>query len=133
MAVDEARRSRLYERLARAIGPDEATTMFELLPPAGTDLATRADIDMVDQRFEAVDRRFEAVDRRFDAVDHRFDAIDQRFESLEGELREMRADLRGLRGEVTAAISTQSRAVVLGVLTATVSIGGLTAVFSQLF
>jgi hypothetical protein len=56
---------------------------------------------------------------RVDGHDDRFDRIDRSLEQL--------------RGEVTAAITAQSRAVVLGVLTATVSIAGLSAVFARLF
>ncbi len=33
MAVDEARRSALFQAVARAVGKDHAVTMFELLPP----------------------------------------------------------------------------------------------------
>jgi hypothetical protein len=97
IAVDEGRRSRSYERLAEAIGRDEAVTIFELLPPPDTDLATRADLD--------------EVCRRLDRIDD---------------------GLRDLRGEVVTAIAGQTRALVLGVLTATVSIGGLSVVFAQL-
>lgn len=104
MAIDEDRRSRSFERLAAAIGRDEAVTIFELLPPPRTELATRADVDVVDQRLDGIDQRLDRID----------DA------------------LRDLRGEVVTAIAGQTRALVLGVLTATVSIGGLTAVFSQL-
>lgn len=111
MAVDEDRRSRSFERLAAAIGRDEAVTLFDLLPPPRTELATRADLELVDQRFDAVDQRFDAVDQRLDRIEEA---------------------LRDLRGEVVTAIAGQTRALVLGVLTATVSIGGLTAVLSQL-
>jgi hypothetical protein len=58
MAVDERRRSGLFERLAATLGPDEATTMFDLLPPAGAELALRSDIADLDAR---IDRRFEQV------------------------------------------------------------------------
>jgi hypothetical protein len=115
MAVDEARRSRSYESLAAAIGRDEAVTIFELFPPPGGDLATRADVQVLDERFVAMERRF---DERFVAVDSRLDAIE--------------LQLRALRSDVTTAIAGQTRALVLGVLTATVSIGGLSAVFAQL-
>jgi 2-C-methyl-D-erythritol 2,4-cyclodiphosphate synthase len=76
MAVDEDRRSRSYERLAEAIGRDEAVTIFELLPPPRTELATRADLDRAFEgpafdastsastRRPAVRRRGSAVRRR---------------------------------------------------------------------
>jgi hypothetical protein len=143
MAVDEDRRSRSYERLAEAIGRDEAVTIFELLPPPQTDLATRADLDAlagriegrfvgVDQRFETIDQRFETIDRRFEAIDQRFEAIDQRFDGVDRRLDRLDEALRDLRHEVVTAIAGQTRALVLGVLTATVGIGGLSVVLAQL-
>jgi tetrahydromethanopterin S-methyltransferase subunit G len=136
MAVDEDRRSRSYQRLAEAIGRDEAVTIFELLPPSRTELATRADLEVFEGRFDAVDQRFDAVDQRFDAVDQRFDDlrrdIDHRVVEVHGRLDRIDDHLRDLRSEVVAAIAGQTRALVLGVLTATVSIGGLSAVLSQL-
>jgi hypothetical protein len=127
MAVDEARRSRSYERLAAAIGRDEAVTIFELFPPPGVDVATRADVQVLDERFVAMegrfDERFVAMERRFD---ERFAAVDRRLDAIE-------LELRALRSDVTTAIAGQARTMVLGVLTATVSIGGLSAVFAQLF
>jgi tetrahydromethanopterin S-methyltransferase subunit G len=118
MAVDDDRRSRSFARLAEVIGRDEAVTIFEMLPPQGTDLATRADLGTLDRRFEQVDRRFEQVDQRFERIDHRLDRIE--------------TALHDLRGEVLTAVAGQTRSLVLGVLTATVSIGGLSALLAQL-
>ncbi|MEX0836624.1 MAG: hypothetical protein WD010_11060 [Nitriliruptor sp.] len=130
MAVDEARRSRAYESMAAAIGRDEAVTIFELLPPPEVDLATRGDLRVLEERFVAMEQRF---DERFRAVDQRFAAVDRRLDAMDETLRDIRGDLRGLRSNVTHAIAGQTRALVLGVLTATVSIGGLSVVFAQLF
>jgi DNA anti-recombination protein RmuC len=87
MAVDERRRSQLYERLAGAVGEEAAGTMFELLPPPQTELATTADLERLERkmehRFELVGQRFEQVDQRFEQVDQRFEQVDQRFDHLE--------------------------------------------------
>jgi tetrahydromethanopterin S-methyltransferase subunit G len=122
MAVDEDRRSRSYERLAEVIGGDEAVTIFELLPPSRTELATRADLAAFAGRFDAVDQRFDDLGRD---IDHRFDEVHRRLDRIDDGLRD-------LRGEVVTAIAGQTRALVLGVLTATVGIGGLAVVFAQL-
>jgi hypothetical protein len=87
IAVDEGRRSRSYERLAEAIGRDEAVTIFELLPPPGSDVATRAELEALSQR---VDHGLAEVHRRLDRIDD---------------------GLRDLRGEVVTAIAGQTRAL----------------------
>jgi hypothetical protein len=68
MAIDERRRSQRYERLAGAVGEEAAGTMFELLPPPQTDLATIADLDRLERKME---HRFELADQRFEQVDQR--------------------------------------------------------------
>src|SRR5438874_12850677 len=46
MAVDEAARHRLYERLEQVLGTEEATILMEHLPPVGwADVATKRDLD----------------------------------------------------------------------------------------
>jgi hypothetical protein len=45
MAVDERARHQLFQRLEQVLGPDEATTLMETLPPVGhADLATKEDL-----------------------------------------------------------------------------------------
>jgi chromatin segregation and condensation protein Rec8/ScpA/Scc1 (kleisin family) len=141
MAVDERRRSELFERLAAALGPDQAATMFELLPPAGADLATRADVEAAEARlglrFEDVDRRFEDVDRRFEDVDRRFDAVDARFDQLElridDRLERLRAELlAAFRGELVTAVAGQTRAVVIASVATALSVTGAVAALAQL-
>jgi hypothetical protein len=46
MAVDERRRHRLFRRLEEVLGPDEAGTLMEHLPPMGWgDVARKSDIE----------------------------------------------------------------------------------------
>jgi hypothetical protein len=103
MAVDERRRSELYERLAAPIGPDQAATMFELLPPAGADVATREDLAAVEKRLE---QRMEGLEQR----------MDDRLERLRAEL------LAAFRGELVTAVSGQTRAVVTATITTALSV-----------
>ncbi len=46
MALDERARHELFLRLERALGPESAETLMELLPPVGwADVATKRDLD----------------------------------------------------------------------------------------
>jgi hypothetical protein len=138
MAVDERRRSQLYERLAGAVGEEAAGTMFELLPPPQTDLATTADLERlerkVDHRFELVDQRFEHLERHFD---ERFQQVDDRFTWLQREL-EARIDgardelLAAFRGELVTAVAGQTRAMLIAVVTTVAAVGGLALAMAQL-
>ncbi|WP_157042075.1 hypothetical protein [Nitriliruptor alkaliphilus] len=141
MAVDERRRSGLYARLAETLGTEGADTMFELLPPDRDELATRTDllvlrseIDVfrteVDGRFDQVDGRFAQVDGRFDQVDGRFDQLEQRLDDrFDGVRHEL---LAAFRGELVAAVSGQTRAIIVATAAATFGIGGLAVTLAQL-
>ena len=73
MAITEETRHHLYQALERQLGPEEAATLMEHLPPVGwADVATKSDLahletvmgmrmDMLEQRFAEVDRRFSIV------------------------------------------------------------------------
>ena len=46
MAISEESRHRLYSRLEEVLGPEDASTMMEHLPPVGwADVATKRDLD----------------------------------------------------------------------------------------
>lgn len=109
MAVDERRRHQLYEALAGLLGAEATATMMELLPPSGTEVATRADIDGLDQRFDHLEER-----------------IDDRIDALRGEL------LAAFRAELVTAVSGQTRAVIVATATATFGIAGLAVTLAQL-
>ena len=98
MAIDEANRHRLYQRLEAVLGPEETAVLMEYLPPVGwADVATKHDLaaleervalrfDLVDSRFERVDLRFEQIDRRLDQIDARLDQIDARLDHQFGQI-----------------------------------------------
>jgi predicted nuclease with TOPRIM domain len=96
MTVDETRRIELYEQLSVLVGAEATRTLFELLPPAGRDVATSDDIDHL-----ARDLRAEMTQLRSDL---RGEMTELRGD-LRGEMAELRGDLRGemteLRGEMT--------------------------------
>ena len=54
MAITEKSRHELYRRLEEILGPDEATTLMEHLPPVGwADVATKDDLHSLETRLEA--------------------------------------------------------------------------------
>ena len=137
MAIEERRRSELFRAMSQSLGEEPAVTMFELLPPPDTELATRRDLASIDQRFDAVDQRFDAIDQRFDAVGQRFDAIDQRFDAHRREI-DAKLDALGdellaaFRGELVTAVAGQTRAVIVATAMAVFGIGGLAVTLAQL-
>ena len=84
MKVDEVRSS-LRSQLEEAFGVDEATLLMD--GPAGgwDNLATKQDLDVLDQRIGGVEQRIDGLDRRFDAL-----------------TQSLRAEFSALRSEMTA-------------------------------
>jgi len=147
MSIDEQSRRELHDRLEEALGSAPAETLMASLPPQGwADVATKDDLARVEERFtvrlDAMDERFSA---RFDAMDERFgarfDAMDERFTArfdglserfdlkLESSANELRADFRG---EITAAITAQTRTVILALFGTLLSSGGLVLAAARL-
>ena len=84
MALDERARHELFLRLEQVLGADQAETLMEMLPPVGwPDVATKRDLDALEQR------------------------MDLRFEALENNL------LAEFRGELLATVGTQTRTLVI--------------------
>ena len=109
MVLDERSRHELYLRLQEVLGPEAATTLMEHLPPVGwADVATKRDLDALEQR---LDLRFDAVDLRSGALEERIDMrfaaleerIDLRSEALEHKL------MAAFRGELQTALTAQGR------------------------
>lgn len=83
MTITKDDRYHLHQQLEGALDERGATTMMELLPPVGwADVATKRDLDQLEERtelrFDKVDMRLQGVDQRFDQLDQRFDQLDQR-------------------------------------------------------
>jgi len=58
MAISEETRHRLYGRLEEVLGPEEATTLMEHLPPVGwADVATKRDLDVLEERIDSLGER----------------------------------------------------------------------------
>ncbi|MDP9405741.1 MAG: hypothetical protein M3O86_03945 [Actinomycetota bacterium] len=114
MAVDERARFELYERLEGALGTEAATTLLDHLPPVGwADVATKRDLDQLEQRTDA---RFEALESR---IDDRIEACEQRL-------------LAAFRGELVAAVVGQTRTTIFALAGTVVSVGGLVLAAARL-
>jgi hypothetical protein len=153
MSVDERRRSALFQAAAQALGEDHAVTMFELLPPPETDLATRADLDLLEERLGA---RMDGLAARMDGLDARVDRVESnlhariddvernlhaRLDAFEAGMRTEMALLReemlsAFRAELVSAIAGQTRgivvAIIAAIIAAVIGIGGLAVTLSQL-
>lgn len=97
MAITEKTRHELYRRLEETLGPDEANTMMELLPPVGwADVATKDDL-------RSLDLRVDAVATRLDASIHVLGA------DLRTEMANLGADLRTELANLTAEVHSTLR------------------------
>ncbi len=128
MVLDERARHELFLRLEQALGAVSAATLMEMLPPVGwADVATKRDLDALEQRMEL---RFVATQRDLGALEQRmelrFDAVDHRFEALEHKLlAAFRAELLGAVTAQTSVFAAQTRTLVLANLGAVLSMAGL--------
>lgn len=87
MVLDERARHNLFLRLEAVLGPAEASTLMEHLPPTGwADVATRRDLDALEERMNL---RFEHLDLRFEALEYKLQAT--------------------FRGELHSAITAQTK------------------------
>ncbi|CAN5774688.1 hypothetical protein BH23ACT2_BH23ACT2_14400 [soil metagenome] len=88
MAVTEESRHLLHQRLEERLGPSEAITLMEHLPPVGwADVATRRDLDQL----HALTVRDLAVVRS----------------ELKGEIGELRSELKGEIGELRSELKEE--------------------------
>ena len=82
MAITEKDRHELYRRLEEILGPDEANTLMEHLPPVGwADVATKDDLHQLESR----------LDTKIDNLDTR---LSSRIDTLESDLHTEIADLK---------------------------------------
>jgi hypothetical protein len=117
MALDERSRHELFLRLEEVLGPRQAETLMEMMPPVGwADVATKRDLDALEQR---MDLRFEAMDHRFEAMDQKFEALGQRLETMEHKL------LATFRGELLTTVTAQTRTLVMANIGAVLSTAAL--------
>lgn len=102
MPVEERRRVALRQHVAAAWGEEAADTLFDLITPAGHELATRQDLA---DGFARVGARFDALEHRLESMEHRLTAAFER--------------------RIADAVTTQTKTLVLSQLGALVVIAAL--------
>ena len=97
MAIDEHSRHELFSRLEQVLGFKHATVLMEHLPPVGwADVATKRDLDHLEERLDA----------RIDLVDARLETTEQRL--LATFRAEMNAQTRTMVFSMTAALAAMA-------------------------
>jgi hypothetical protein len=103
MVLDERSRHELFLRLEEVLGPQQAETLMEMMPPVRwADVATKRDLDALELR----------MDLRLEAIDYRFDGMENKI-------------LATLRGELLTTVTTQTRTLVLANIGAVLSTAAL--------
>ncbi len=75
MSATEPERLALHKAARAALGEDEGDTLMAMSPPANTDIATRQDVERVEERLDArIDALGQRLDARIDALEQRLDA-----------------------------------------------------------
>jgi hypothetical protein len=120
VAVTEASRYRLHQRLEEVLGPEQATTLMEHLPPVGwADVATKHDLAQLEER----------MGYRMDTLraELRGEMAELRGEmgELRGEMNGLRAEVRGEIGGLRAELHSELRKYAFAVLAANVPLVGL--------
>ncbi|CAN5688083.1 hypothetical protein BH20ACT1_BH20ACT1_08770 [soil metagenome] len=128
MPVDERSRHQLFNHLDDVLGPEDAATLIEHLPPVGwADVATKRDLDAlelrIDQRFVSVDHRFDQIDQRFDQMDQ---SIDERFVWFE---EKFNLRLEAVKHELIAMfhreLNAQTKVIMFGMITIVLTMASL--------
>jgi len=92
--IDERMRHELFLRLEGVLGPEEASTLMEHLPPVGwADVATKHDLDSL-RVFMKQD-----VDLLRADMSHEFALVRADMAGMRGESSSIRGDIAGLRTE----------------------------------
>ena len=96
-------RNLLYARLEEVLGAEPAGILMKQLPPEDT-LASRSDIERIDEHLRAHDARFDGLDQRIDGLDQRMGRIEARMDRIEvrmDRLDDRMHDLQGAMREQT--------------------------------
>ncbi|HEX2040583.1 MAG TPA: hypothetical protein VHF47_12735 [Acidimicrobiales bacterium] len=139
MAVTEAAKHDLYTGLQETMGEERAATLMELLPPSGTDLATKQDVDRaiallrsdVTAEFTSVRAEMAAgfksvrteMAAEFKSVRTEMAAeftsvrseMAAEFTSVRSELKAVRTEMDGLRHELKGYIDRTLRVHTMGI------------------
>ena len=111
--IDERSRHALYLRLEHVLGPDEAGTLMEHLPPMGwADVVTRRDLAVLRTELgsEIASGRAETCSLRSE--------MRTEFRAVRSEMQAREQSMTGLfRSELAQAVSAQTRTMVVTMIT----------------
>jgi hypothetical protein len=125
MAIDERSRHSLFLKLEQVLGPEEATTLIEYLPPVGwADVATKTDLDHLRAATKAdMDHHRAATKQDIDqlrvATKKDMDHLGERFETR------LEATEHKLIGMFRAELNLQTRTMFLSMSSLMVTIAAL--------
>lgn len=106
MDVDERQRYHLHQSLERELGSDAAATLMSLLPPVGwADVATKRDLDALEQRLGL---------------------------RITAEIADVRTEIAAARGELRTEIHKTARAMTFANVGATAAIVTVIAIVTSL-
>jgi len=102
--ITEKSRHELYRRLEEILGPEEANTLMEHLPPVGwADVATKDDLQQFESR---VDTKIDSLDARLSG---RFDSLDAQLSGRIGDVESgLRIEIANLSTEMHSTLRTNS-------------------------
>jgi hypothetical protein len=116
VAITEKQRHDLYNDLEATLGSRSASVLMEHLPPVGwADVATRRDLDALEER---MDLRFDRVDDRFGRVDDRFSRVDDRFSRVEDQMGILELRLEARLERLERVMTARLLAMVVAVVSA---------------
>ena len=124
MAVDERQRHMLHEKLDDVLGPDEAATLMEHLPPVGwADVARRSDVDHLAETLRAefrsgLDGLRVEMHREFGGVRKEFGGVYKEFGEVRKEFGEVHKEIGGIRKEIVAGNRQMVFAIIASQFTA---------------
>jgi hypothetical protein len=132
MTIDEGKRHRLHQRLGEVLGPDDATTLMERLPPAGwADVATKDDVAAlgVELRGEMArlggELRLEIAGLRTEVHDEIAGLRTEVHGEIAGLRTEVHDEIAGLRTEMHRELHALTWRFVTALVTAMVAFGGV--------
>ena len=107
MSMTNEDRYNLQAKAQDLLGRKEGATLMELLPPVGwADVATKRDLDQLEERLIAkFELRFGGIDSQMRRIDQRFDGLEQTIRTALAEQNAaIQTDLRKMQGMLLSAM-----------------------------
>ena len=144
MALNEEERRFLFERIAETIGERAARAMSDLFDEANDeDPGIVARFDQQDAALRDLSGRMDRVEHAVTDLSGRMDRVEQAVSDLQSSLQQvevrmdarfdvLRSDIEGLlHREIGAAIASQTRTVLLGILAVTAAMFAMLLTMNQ--